>query len=174
MLEERGDKITNVSACKNPGALGYRAGCISYTTRNYMVSQEAKAQGVDITPITKAVQRKASLASVAEMATRMKDKTSTADYIHAMFFNQMALDAYDCQIVEESHDRTAVEYHYCPLVAAWQKLGLSNQEIGDLCLSAMEGDTIMANALDFDLDIQKTIGCGHDCCRMVITTRKKA
>ena len=36
--------------------------------------------------------------------------------------------------------KLSVEFHYCPLVAAWKKLGASDEECAVLCDIAMDGD----------------------------------
>lgn len=174
MLEKRGEKIVNESACTNPAAISFRITSMRYTKRNYLLAKVAKEHGVDIKPFSDEVQHISSTQSARAYRSYLKDPTDVGEYVGSMFNQPNALDSYDIELVELSHDRAVVEFHYCPLVKAWQECGASLEEIGDLCLSAMHGDEIMAAEMGFDLDIQKTIGCGHDCCRMVYTARKGA
>ena len=36
--------------------------------------------------------------------------------------------------------KLSVDFHYCPLVAAWKKLGATDEECAVLCDIAMDGD----------------------------------
>ncbi len=171
-MSENKSKIVNVSKTQFAPALAYRAAQQTYTKRNYMTKQEAAAQGIDLTPVTKEVQRKASIASAEEIVSRMEDKTDVGEYIAKMFKGPIGYEAYEVEVVESNHDKVDLEYHYCPLVQAWQSLGLPDEEIAALCDAAMVGDSIMAETAGFDLDIQKTIARGDCVCKLVYTQKK--
>ena len=65
-----------------------------------------------------------------------------------------------------------VEFNYCPLVSAWQKLGASDEEIKTLCDIAMDGDRGIACAFPaFEFELGKTIAKGDDICEVFF--RKK-
>lgn len=174
MLEERGKEIVNVSHTDNPMALGYRAAATTYVKSRYELIDAAKKDGIDLSPYTKALQIKSNTENANKIKAMMPEEE--LGNVEKFFARTLgipgALAPFEGGVVEAAPDYGVVEFHYCPLVKAWQDLGLPNEEIGDLCLSAMNGDVIMANELGFDLDIQKTIGCGHDCCRMVYTLKK--
>ena len=60
-----------------------------------------------------------------------------------------------------------IEFHYCPLVAAWQKLGATEEEIEILCDLAMEGDRGIAHEYpSFEFELGKTIAKGDDICQV--------
>lgn len=66
-----------------------------------------------------------------------------------------------------------MDFHYCPLVEAWQKLGCSDEEIEVLCDIAMNGDRGIASVFDdFKFSLGKTIAQGHNCCEIRFNKKK--
>lgn len=49
------------------------------------------------------------------------------------------LALFDMEIVNLNENNLDIDYHYCPLVKAWQKLGCSENEIARLREIAMDG-----------------------------------
>jgi hypothetical protein len=171
---EKKSKIVNVSTTDFAPALAYRAAQATYTKRNYMTKQEAAAQGIDLTPVTKEVQRKASVAMAEDILSRMgDDKKDINDFVQKMFRGPLGFAAYEVEIVESGHDKAVLDYHFCPLVQAWQSLGLSDEEIAGLCDAAMVGDFVTAETAGFDLELQQSIAHGDCVCRLVYTQKKK-
>lgn len=80
-------------------------------------------------------------------------KTFNMDEIHALY------------------DEVPITFNYCPLVAAWEKLGLDEETIELLCDIAMDGDRGLAEAMGFDLDISDTIAKGCKTCELHYTKR---
>jgi len=75
--------------------------------------------------------------------------------------------------VDVSEEKLKIDFHYCPLVAAWQKLTNDEEAIAQMCDLAMEGDRGIISTYDkFEFDLQKTIASGDDLCRLVITKKK--
>jgi len=65
-----------------------------------------------------------------------------------------------------------IEFHYCPLVAAWKKLTDDEEEIAMLCDIAMDGDRGIASTFpDFEFELGKTIAKGDPICEVCF--RKK-
>ena len=63
-------------------------------------------------------------------------------------------------------DHLSIDFHYCPLVKAWQKQGCTDEEICKLCDYAMCGDRGIAESFGCVLDLPKTIGRGDDICEI--------
>jgi len=59
-----------------------------------------------------------------------------------------------------------MDFHYCPLVAAWQELGASEEEIAWLCDVAMTGDRGLAERYreHFRYELGPRIAYGDDLC----------
>jgi len=66
-----------------------------------------------------------------------------------------------------TEDELHLEFHYCPLVAAWQKLTDDEELIADLCKIAMEGDFGVADVFPaFEFTLGETIAKGDKTCKM--------
>jgi|SRR6056297_640789 len=75
--------------------------------------------------------------------------------------------------VEIKENQLIVDFHYCPLVAAWMKHTDDEDKIDVMCDIAMEGDRGIISTYDkFNYDLQKTIASGDEFCRLVITKRE--
>lgn len=171
-MEEKQSKIVNITKTDNVAALAYRAAVMTYTKRNLATQQEAKRQGLDMEPVRKEVQRKASVEMAKGIQAQMEDKTDIGDFVRKLFRGPLGYAAYEVDVVETGHDKVDLEYHFCPLVKAWQDAGLSDEEIAQMCDSAMVGDSITAETMGYDLDIQKTIARGDGVCKLVYTQKK--
>ena len=80
-------------------------------------------------------------------------------------------ETFEKKILVEEDDHFECSLNYCPLVAAWQKLGLSDEDCAKLCDIAMEGDRGSAEGLGLDFELKSSLACGDDCCHLVY--RKK-
>ena len=69
--------------------------------------------------------------------------------------------------VDANADQLKIEFHYCPLVAAWQKLTDDEDLIAQLCDIAMDGDRGIASTYpDFEFELGKTIATGEKICEV--------
>ena len=73
---------------------------------------------------------------------------------------------FEMTVVESVDDRLSLDFHYCPLVKAWQKLGCTDEEIERLCDMAMCGDRGIAASYGGRLDLPKTIARGDPVCEI--------
>lgn len=84
-----------------------------------------------------------------------------------------AIHTFEAERVKVSDDEFEVHFTYCPLLAAWQKLGCSDEEMAVLCDIAMNGDRGMASTFEeFDFQLGKTLAQGHSCCELIFKRRK--
>jgi hypothetical protein len=89
------------------------------------------------------------------------------------FANELYKKIFEMDIVELNEDRFVVEFHYCPLIAAWQKQNAPEEDIPKLCDIAMDGDRGIAMTLpDYEFDLQSTIAQGDKVCRIVFTRKR--
>lgn len=92
----------------------------------------------------------------------------------AEFANELYRKIFEMDVVELNEDRFVVEFHYCPLVAAWQKQHASDEDLAKLCDIAMDGDRGIASTFpEYEFDLQSTIASGDRVCRIVFTRKKK-
>jgi len=82
------------------------------------------------------------------------------------FATQNVQDIFEMDVTT-TPEEMKIEFHYCPLVNAWQKLGASEEEIATLCDIAMDGDRGIACAFPaFEFELGKTIAKGDDICEV--------
>lgn len=81
-------------------------------------------------------------------------------------FSKFAQWVFEMDIKKCDDDHLDIDFHYCPLVKAWQKQGCSDKEIEMLCDHAMCGDRGIAESFGCVLDLNKTISHGDDICEI--------
>lgn len=75
---------------------------------------------------------------------------------------------FEQKLVKANDDEAVLEFSYCPLVAVWQKLGASTEEVAVLCKMARAGDHGRISPFDLELTFEKLLAEGDDCCRLVV------
>jgi hypothetical protein len=90
--------------------------------------------------------------------------TTSLKGLKRKLFTLPAQWVFEMKILESSDNTLAIDFGYCPLVAAWQKLGCSDDEIHRLCDIAMEGDRGIAQRFGAQLALEGTIAQGDAKC----------
>ena len=80
---------------------------------------------------------------------------------------------FEMKIKRCSDDHLDIDFHYCPLVKAWQKQGCTDEEIRLLCDHAMCGDRGIAESFGCELELPKTIAAGDGVCEIRFVRKKK-
>ena len=65
---------------------------------------------------------------------------TSMDDFDEVFQSEPAKSVFEMETIEKDEDTLSIDFHYCPLVEAWKKLGLPQDEISALCDIAMDGD----------------------------------
>ena len=81
-------------------------------------------------------------------------------------FTKPAQWGFEMKVVESTDEKLSLDFHYCPLVKAWQKAGCSDEEIAQLCDIAMCGDHGIGERYDSVLDLPKCIAKGDEICAL--------
>ena len=142
-------------------------GLSEQTLRNW--KDKARAQGIDLEPIMRKVIFQQGVDSGKAEAKKF-DEVTPKTYGH-YFCTKDYNETFEKKILVEEDDHFECSLNYCPLVAAWQKLGLSDEDCAKLCDIAMEGDRGSAEGLGLDFELKSSLACGDDCCHLVY--RKK-
>ena len=95
-----------------------------------------------------------------------KGKTDSFKGLKSTLFTLPARLVFEMDIVESTDETLSIDFHYCPLVKAWQKLGCTDEEIGQLCDIAMCGDRGIAASYGGRLELPKTIAHGDSHCEI--------
>jgi hypothetical protein len=81
-------------------------------------------------------------------------------------FGKPAQMVFEMKIRESTDDKLSIDFHYCPLVAAWQKQGCTPAEIAELCDIAMSGDRGIAESFGCKLELPTAIARGDSICQI--------
>lgn len=87
-------------------------------------------------------------------------------------FTKPAQWVFEMEILRCEDDHLDIDFHYCPLVKAWQKQGCSDEEISMLCSHAMCGDAGIAASFGCELELPATIADGADHCEIRFVRRE--
>jgi len=162
--------IKNEDSIRDEHTRDVRAAIEHRATWFYCLLDEAGKKGLDWDDFA----RKAIFRVGCFHGEQKYSKTDDLHEFSRQFPSELSKKVFEMEIVESTPDRYVVEFHYCPLVHAWQKLTDSEEEIALLCDIAMEGDRGIASAFPaFKFDIEKKIAEGGDVCRLVYTLKPK-
>lgn len=81
-------------------------------------------------------------------------------------FTLPARKVFEMKVLACDDDRLDIDFHYCPLVAAWQTQGATDEQIEKLCDIAMQGDRGIARSFGCELDLGETIAKGNSKCEI--------
>jgi hypothetical protein len=95
-----------------------------------------------------------------------KGGTSSLKGLKNVLFGFAARQIFEMKIRRCTDDNLDIDFHYCPLVKAWQKQGCSDEEMDKLCDIAMCGDRGIAESYGCELGLQKTIAKGDGVCEI--------
>jgi hypothetical protein len=93
-------------------------------------------------------------------------KSSSLKALQKKLFGLPGSLIFEMKVRRTTDDNLDVDFHYCPLVKAWQKQGCSVEEMTKLCDFAMWGDRGIAESFGCTLDLNKTIAKGDDICEI--------
>ena len=96
----------------------------------------------------------------------MEDPQSMEEFA-TVFGGGTSRKVFEMEVLAADAESYYLDFHYCPLVSAWEKLGASPEEIEQLCDIAMEGDRGTADEFPaFEFSLGKTIAQGHEVCQI--------
>ncbi|MBU9736234.1 L-2-amino-thiazoline-4-carboxylic acid hydrolase [Lachnospiraceae bacterium ASD3451] len=126
--------------------------------------EEAKKAGADAETITrKAIKRTGNIHGLG-----WKEKTgdiSDLTNFDKVFFNDIGKATFEIE-TSSTIDDVYAEFHYCPLLAAWQKMGYDDETCAHLCDMAMDGDRGIAESMGYKLELTDTIAKGCATCKL--------
>ena len=127
----------------------------------YLLIKEARKRGLD-----DSFAHDASKACGCFHGDNKYTKTDDLVAFAPEFANQNVVDIFQMDVTT-TPEEMSIDFHYCPLVAAWKKLGATDEECADLCQIAMDGDRGIAETFpSFAFELGKTIAAGDDICEV--------
>jgi hypothetical protein len=89
------------------------------------------------------------------------------------FFTEDIKKVFEIEVKRSDEEELVLEYGHCPLVTAWQQIGIEGQMLETLCDIAMSGDRGISSRFDaFEFHLGKTIAQGHGVCEVCFTRKK--
>ena len=137
----------------------------------YLLCDEAKKRGLDPRDFASDAIKRCGLSQGAELVK--KGKTDSLTGLRKTLFTKPAQLVFEMKIQESTADTLSIDFHYCPLVKAWQKAGCSDEEIAMLCDIAMCGDHGIGACYGSVLHLPKCIAKGDDICALRYTKKKE-
>jgi hypothetical protein len=155
---KQGDKTTELLRA----AFGHRALWL------YLLVEAAKKRGVD-----PEFAREAVFQCGCIQAQALPDVDDPKEFGRA-FVKPENARVFDMETHEEE-DAFVMDFHYCPLVAAWQKMTGDETYIAWLCDIAMAGDRGIADRYKgkFEISLGPRIAYGDRSCQIRFTRCKK-
>lgn len=127
-----------------------------------LLSEEAEEKGLDINEFgNNAIYKCGTM-----QGKTLTSGTTSFKMLKKNLFSFGARLMFEMKIRESTDDRLSIDFHYCPLVKGWQKMGLSDERISMLCDTAMCGDRGIASQFGGKLNLEKVIAKGDDICEI--------
>jgi len=135
----------------------------------YLLLEEAEKAGMDWEAFARhAITRCGVMHGDAKFT-----KTEDLKAFGKEFANDLYSKIFEMEVKENSAEKFEVVFHYCPHVAAWQKLTNDEKKIEKLCDIAMDGDRgIISTFPKFQFELGDTIAKGGKGCAITITKKK--
>lgn len=135
----------------------------------YLLLKEVKERGLDFEEVGRAAIYKCGcFHGIEKMMKNCKDPADLREFLK-VFADETGQKVFEMEILENDEDKLYIDFHYCPLVAAWKKLGAADEEIPLLCDIAMDGDRGICSKFDgYEFKLGKVIAKGEGICEIRI------
>lgn len=130
----------------------------------YLLCDEAGKRGLPWEEFGCAAVRRCGLSQGKNLVD--KGKTDSLKGLKKTLFTKPAQWVFEMKVVKSTDDELFLDFHYCPLVKAWQKAGCSDEEIATLCDIAMCGDHGIGECYGSVLELPKCIAKGDEICAL--------
>ena len=95
-----------------------------------------------------------------------KDPGSVEEVIRTRFANEMGRASFCQRDIVADEQAGTVHCSFCPLVDAWEKMGLAPERVELLCDIAMDGDRALLELLGFSMKLPCTLARGDGDCTL--------
>lgn len=132
----------------------------------YLLLKEARERGLDWDEFARPAVWTTGCLGGQKRRGKMTDPDSLVEFA-TVFAGETSRKVFEMEIMTQDEERYHLDFHYCPLVNAWEKLGASPEEIQQLCDIAMEGDRGIADQFpNLEFSLGKTIAGGEGVCEV--------
>ncbi len=138
----------------------------------YLLLKEARERGLEWDDFGRAAVKATGAIHGQARRESMADPSSMEEFSRT-FAAGTSRQVFEMDVVAADQERYYLDFHYCPLVNAWKKLGATPQDIEQLCDIAMDGDRGIAEKFpDFQFSLGETIAEGHPVCQIRFDLKK--
>ena len=157
--------IKNEAKIKNPIIVASREQLEHRALWMYLLCDEAKKKGLNSEEYAPEAIHRCGI----YQGGNLRQKAGGGEALKGLkktLFSKFAQWIFEMDIKQCDDDHLYIDFHYCPLVKAWQKQGCSDEEISMLCDHAMCGDRGIAESFGARLELPATIARGDDVCKI--------
>jgi len=130
-----------------------------------LIYDEMKKAGVDAEGIIRRAIKRCGNFHGENIKKRCTDPNDCAEFKKA-FLSDTTIGTFDMRPIVAEKDTLNVDFHYCALVSAWQKLGFDDKTCELLCDMAMDGDRGIAEAMGLTFELGDTIAKANADCKL--------
>jgi hypothetical protein len=131
-----------------------------------LILKEAKEKGLDWEDIGHSAVFKTGCLHGEDIKRRMDGKDSLVSFGNS-FYTEDIKNIFEIQVKKIDEQELKLEYGHCPLVTAWQQVGIEGGMLEKLCEIAMSGDRgIESRFPGIRFKLGKTIAQGHNVCEI--------
>ena len=139
----------------------------------YLLLKEARQRGLEWDDFARPAIWSTGCLGGQKRQTKMTDPDDLEEFA-SVFAGETSRAVFEMEVVAQDAERYHLDFHYCPLVSAWKKLGASEDEIQQLCDIAMEGDRGTADQFPaFEFSLGKTIAEDEGLCEIRFDKKKQ-
>ena len=162
--------IHNEAKIKNPLIVAIREQLEHRALWMYLLCDEARKKGLPPEAYAPEAIHRCGLYQGGKLREKAGGSSSLKG-LKKTLFSKFAQWVVEMDIKRCDDDHLDIDFHYCPLVKAWQKQGCSDEEIRVLCDQAMCGDRGIAESFGCTLELPATIARGDDICQIRFVRR---
>ena len=130
----------------------------------YLLLDEAEKRGISTEDFAKSAVMRCGCFQGDQLTA--KAGTRSLKGLKKILFTMPARMVFEMKILACTDDRLDIDFHYCPLVAAWQSHGVADEQIAKLCDISMQGDRGIAKSFGCELVLGETIAKGYSKCEI--------
>jgi hypothetical protein len=132
----------------------------------YLLLKEARQRGLEWDDFARPAIWNTGCLGGQKRRAKMTDPDNLEEFA-SVFAGETSRAVFEMEVVAQDAERYHLDFHYCPLVSAWEKLGASAEEIRQLCDIAMDGDRGTADQFPaFAFSLGSTIADGEAVCQI--------
>ena len=130
-----------------------------------LIYDEMVKAGIDAEPIIRRAIKRCCQIHGENIKNRCADPNNVEDF-RGVFLSDLVVKTFDMRPIDADKTSLQVDFHYCALVTAWQKLGFDDKTCALLCDMAMDGDRGIAEVMGLTFELGGTIAQGCADCKL--------